>query len=353
MPSHVCHALAGRRALSERGPYSPAFNLGCQGPDIFAHNRRTRPFALAYARLLHRHDYGSFSAAVAARVLSPEIRADSRAGTAIEWLRGFVTHQALDRSLHPYIAYRSHIPSSKRFPGVNSARFHAFFERILDSSLHLRLEGRPVSDFDSGKTFSLTPEDVAFISSILADSARDVYESARDDGAIRERIANAFADASYFYAMTNPSSTSMGAAPGDDGLRAFVDMGAAGVALLHPQTADGGTDWLNERRDPWRDPVDGSVRSESALDLFAFGVAEASKCARTLDAFLEGRVRREELARVVGDGPLSILGKDGKVAAVAFCDPFDLESALAAELAARTGWVARRTSVDRMKRELI
>ncbi len=363
MPSHVCHALAGRRALSglpraddatgRTDAWTPAFNLGCQGPDIFAHNRRTRPFALAYARLLHRHHYGSFAGAFVSRVLSGEARPPGRAELAAEWLRGFVTHQAIDRSLHPYIAYRSHIPRSARFPGVNSANFHAFFERILDSRLHLRLEGTPVSRFDSGASFSVSRDDAAFLSALLADSARDVYQSAREDPLIRERMENAFADASYFYAMTNPSSTTMSAAPAGEGLRRFVAMGDAGVALLYPETVDEGIDWLNESRAEWRDPVEGAARNESALDLFERGVVEASRCLAVLEGVLGGGVSPDMLASAVGDGPLSILDKDGKAAAVSFCDPFDLESALASELSARAEWVKGTPSVDRVKRELV
>ena len=377
MPAHVCHALAGRRALIQaaasgafrdtdrvryESDWPPAFNLGCQGPDVFAHNRRTRPLALAYARLLHRRGYGSFSRAFAERLGDAlrrgDLGSDAPFDAALAWIRGFVTHQAIDRALHPYIAYRSHIARSARFPFVNSARFHAFFERLLDSWIHLRLEGGPVSLFDTGKQFALDAASSRFLASLIASAARDVYVSAVEDADIGTRILNAFADASYFYEMTNPAVTSMGhdrAFPdrAEGGLREFVDMGAAGVALLHPETRDDGVDWLNERRAPWRDPVDGSERSESAIDLFDAGVSEAACCLSVLERVMDGGTDGGELARVVGDGPLSVVGLDGKAAAVAFCDPFDLESALGHELAARREWVAGRPSVDRAKRELV
>lgn len=390
MPAQVCHALAGRRAIksalqqdgmqqdgmrqngmrksveaTREGVWSPAFNLGCQGPDIFAHNRRTRPFALAYARLLHRHHYGSFSKAFVSRLFGGGILESARGDDALDWLRGFVTHQAIDRALHPYIAYRSHIKRSLRFPLVNSARFHAFFERLLDSWIHLRLEGAPISRFDTGSSFALDAEDARFLSTLIAEAARDVYESATQDDLIEERVENAFKDASYFYAMTNPAATAMNVDFPTDGLREFIEMGAAGVALLHPQTRDGGVDWLNESRAAWRDPVDGRARTESAIDLFDSGVRDATRCLIALERVMSGSERPEELALAVGDEPLSVRDREGKVASVAFSDPFDLESALDAELTARREWLARRSSadsrpssdrgpsVDRAKRELV
>ena len=74
MPSQILHTLFGEDVIAEiyrsigsrfglvadkarekiLGSYRAAFTLGCQGPDLFYHNQRSRPVGLEYGTLLHR-----------------------------------------------------------------------------------------------------------------------------------------------------------------------------------------------------------------------------------------------------------------------------------------------------------
>ena len=69
MPAQICHAVFAEEALSaalgsdgsalmrEAGPW---LRFGAQGPDLFYHNRITKPSGLMAGSCLHQAGYGSF-----------------------------------------------------------------------------------------------------------------------------------------------------------------------------------------------------------------------------------------------------------------------------------------------------
>ena len=351
MPSQICHALVARMALDASGvEYSslvtPAFNLGCQGPDIFSHNRRTKPFAIAYSRMLHRGGYGRFCGN-----LSRLIRNSPQAGNpdVVSWFLGFVTHQEADRVLHPYIINRSHYSCTIGVPDVSPALIHAFFERILDVCLLSAIERRAVSSFDTGDPFFLGEASCRPIAEIIAKALAETYDETPLEDELETRVMNAFSDAIFFYAITNPARTALARRAGRDEIAAYDERGASAVALLYPASVEG-SDWLNEARLPWKDPVDGRARTESAVDLFYKAVERASRIVGLAYRAIKlsegthnsGELSRasDELARVIGDSCLSIAGPDGRIAPVVASEPFDLVSALKREVAFRDAWLA-------------
>jgi hypothetical protein len=67
MPSQIAHILAGEGMLEALAPARRPgmsgedlawFRLGCQGPDLFYHNQRTRPSALHFGALALKRDFG-------------------------------------------------------------------------------------------------------------------------------------------------------------------------------------------------------------------------------------------------------------------------------------------------------
>lgn len=355
MPAHITHALAGLRCLrdapgSEGPSRSAAFLLGCQGPDIFSHNRLTKPLALAYSRLLHRRGYGTFCASFAERVISGRDGQSAHGQSAhdsssSDWLFGFVTHQAVDRALHPYIVYRSYYTGGTGLDGVSPARMHAFLERILDTGLYRMLEKKPVSAFDSAVMLldgDLSPlvEDIAF-------SLARTYPGETDDPEdLRSRVTNALTDSRLYYDATNPARVSMDEAPDPARAGTFLRFGIDGVALLHPEKLAPGVDWLNECRSLWLDPITGAERHESVSELFHGAVECAGAAMGALRAALDGTLKIDELARVIGNGPLSVTGCDGHIAPVRFSDPFDLALTLRAEADKRLAWLSSYADVD-------
>ncbi len=355
MPSQICHLLAGTRSLRGFVPAAPeAFNIGCQGPDIFAHNRTTKPFALAYARLLHRHGYGRFCAVFSEYLLqypSPE---------AISWFYGFITHQAVDRILHPYIVSRCPESGRSAFPGdlvsprVSPALYHAFLERILDVCLFRELTGQSVSAMDTGKAFAITDEEIGILAPPIARALELVYshESSGDD-LVSRRVLNAFVDAREFYQITNPAGTTMANGYGAAAVSSFAGRGASGVALLYPDEPDSSIDWLNARGRPWPHPVNGDVLRDSVPELFERAVGEASGCVALLTDVLSGIAGPEALEGRIGNACLSVCKEDGSIAVVEHRDPFPLERALLDEVEKRRIWFGGTLSVDPAVTELV
>jgi len=345
MPAQIIHSLAGADArgislsvptLGAPSANSAFYQLGCQGPDIFSHNRRTRPFALAFSRLLHRRDYGRFCAAFASELL----RAPDNA--ALAWFYGFVTHQAVDRVLHPYIVYRSYIDGNGGIEGVNPALFHAFLERLLDSAFLAHHTGRSVSSFDTGAVFAVEPAAYSRVADAIASALLATYASAGVDSSEAEvavRVRNAFADAIYFYQVTNPSVIGGGDHGRGELYRRYEDLGPSGVALLYPETPDPATDWLNLAHSRWSHPASGAVHTASVPELYAQAVEQAAAAQTQLRRCLAEEIDPVSFGAEIGNSCLSVAGEDGLVAPVIHFEPFDLAGRLLAETERRRDWL--------------
>jgi hypothetical protein len=340
MPSQIIHALSGQDALknSVKADFplvTAAFNLGCQGPDIFSHNRRTKPFSLAYSRLLHRHEYGLFCRYIA------ENLHDRPSALLESWFYGFVTHQNVDRIFHPYIINRSFITGSTGIAGVTPAHFHAFLERILDVCILQEIHEIPLASFDSGEPFVLPASEIGLLAQQISAALGSVYPGeASTDSEIVQRVENAFSDTIYFYGITNPVLTSMKQNAGRSNLRRFVELGVGGVALLYPEELDSAVDWLNLSHNPWQHPVNGERSSLSAVDLFRQAVMESSLSINLAASVLSGETDASALEESIGNDCLSVSGSDGKIGAVRYYDPFDLGTALLVQADKRKNWLA-------------
>jgi hypothetical protein len=341
MPSQIIHLLAARAAF-QRSEYQPiptdrlvtsAFNLGCQGPDIFSHNRRTRPFALAYARLLHRHDYGRFCAAAAS------VASLSGDPLFLSWLCGFVTHQAVDRTLHPYIVNRSFVPGESGVPGVSPALFHAFLERVLDVKLLEHAGFGPISSFGIIDSFRLDDAAIASLASRIAPVLLEIYPSRDEvDTEAELRVKNAFIDTIFFYGLTDPVHTAFARVSGSCDMRDYMELGSSGVALLYPETADSGVDWLNLAKSSWLHPVTGESSTESVPELFERAVTAAARAVSLLARFLAGNIGSADLEDGISNDCLSVRGPDGTIGSVRYYEPFDIARVLLDETEKRRRW---------------
>ncbi len=341
MPSQIIHVLAGRSALVSSGILdnsiiTAAFNLGCQGPDIFSHNRRTKPFALAYSRLLHRQNYGRFCRIIGSILLK------RRFPSLESWFYGFVTHQIVDRIFHPYVINRSFVSGSTNIAGISPAHFHAFFERILDVRVLEDVAGLTLGDFDTGEPFKLPESDISELSLWIASALGEAYpDEIPEDSEAQLRVDNAFRDTIYFYEVTNPVLTNMKRSTGCTDIQRYVEWGTGGAALLFPEFQDLSVDWLNSGRKPWQHPVNGEWYTLSVKDLYQKAVDEAVVIHRTVSSFFDGALTPEKLEEAVGNECLSVSGTDGRIGTVRFFDSFDLGSTLLDQVEKRKEWLAR------------
>jgi hypothetical protein len=377
MPSQILHTLFGEDVTGEIyrriGPrfgivadkarekisreYRAAFFLGCQGPDIFYHNQRTRPVALEYGGLLHRRGYGFFSAVLLKMGLPdpPPDAEDIRRGRREKGINalgayslGFITHAVLDRFCHPYIVYKSHYLDPE---GAASARktdraaaqagskrvflgkrAHPFFERILDALMLEFLRGQKPAAWDQETLAGILEDPPLGLKELLCRALRAGFpERAGKDRNLDQRINNAFLDAAFFYRLTAPQKTGFlgPAAPGPE-----VNPGI--LAYLYPEQLPEGIDFLNLNHRPWFDPgkapAPGDIPdTRSFPEIYAQAVAAAAdSLTPSITEYLEsGMFPIRKAALSIGNGGLSIQDGEGKPCAPRRTSPLPLEKVLA------------------------
>lgn len=332
-------------ALGERGVF---FRLGCQGPDLFYHNQRTRPVSLEYGTLLHRRGFGDFAADLLDRTMSG--RSPSSGATAASaYALGFATHAFLDRAAHPYIVCKSGWVSPSKPETARYARCHAFFERILDILMLEKLRGIDEAAWDQEALLTRYDDGSrdSLVDSIAASLAAVFPERAGADAQLKRRIRNAFSDAASFYRVTNPARTSlnMRLPDGFEYLRSAA--GRSSVALVYPERFPYEIDYLNLARSRWGHPCrPDSVDHRSFPDLYADALASASAAFSSLFRSFSGTglVPVAGLAAAIGNGGLSVVGADGQPCAPTHAEPLPLDTVLDRQYRLRLKWIAARLS---------
>jgi hypothetical protein len=340
MPSQILHALFGEDviaslclrlkdasglALAEiTSEHRGAFVLGCQGPDIFYHNRRTRPSALGYGSLLHRRDYGIFSAGLFATS-----RHDSQKAYAL----GFMTHAALDRHCHPYIIYKS--VDLEAGNSAESVASHPFFERILDVLMLSELRRQEVSLWNQRlltETCETPPEGLkALIAHTLAAT---FPERAGQHEKLHQRIDNAFADSARYYRLSDPVKTSVDVRP----------TSPRHLSLIYPRHLPSEIDFLNLRQEQWYYPYCPQDRkpkpdTRSFVQIYSDAVQVAvDTLLPCMEQYLETGIFPIALtAETIGNNSLSIHDENGKHCAPNVTSPLPLGEVLQEQWRVREG----------------
>jgi hypothetical protein len=389
MPSQILHALFGEdvinrihhrlrgrfgivadKALEKIRGYGAVFALGCQGPDIFYHSQRTRPVAVEYGGLLHRRDYGVFTANLLKMGLPdpPPDAEDIRAGRREKGISalgvyslGFMTHAVLDRFCHPYIIYRTTRPGTPVRDGLGRLA-HPFFERILDVLMLKRLRNRELSSWDQGLLAEVCEKPPLGLRELIERALAASYPGrAGKDRFLGLRIANAFADSAVFYRRTAsplPGSAERSREGETAGDRRERILNYSAVLSLFPETAappegpegpvppadppdslrgdgretvlpgeNGPVDFLNLARGVWQDPAGPENRdTRSFPDLYGEALnAAAASFLPCITAYLEkGIFPIREAASAIGNGSLYLQDGTGKPCAPLRGDPFPL-----------------------------
>jgi hypothetical protein len=391
MPAQILHTLFGEDVIAEiyrrigprfgivadkalekiTGAYRTAFILGCQGPDIFYHNQRTRPVALEYGGLLHRRGYGFFTANLLKMGLPdpPPGEEDIRMGrrekgvTALGvYALGFMTHAILDRRCHPYIVYKSqHLdpeggeaPARRAdgsAPGFLGKGAHPFFERIIDALMLQLLRGREAAFWDQGVLAETLEKPPPGLKELLGRALRAGFpERAGPDWKLAQRIDNTFLDAAWFYRLTDPQKTGLRVSGAS--LAPEIDPGV--LIYLYPEHLPQDIDFLNLDHGAWYDPgktVDasagaalvsggtaacplstalpgnGGADTRSFPEIYAGAVeAAADSLSPCMIEYLDSGVFPiMDAARRIGNGGLSIQDETGKPCAPVRTAPLPLE----------------------------
>jgi hypothetical protein len=347
MAAQISHILAGEEALFlARGEMRPVagaeglwpgsryFDFGCQGPDIFYHNQRTKPSGLHYGALAHRRRFGSLVAGAAAALPRKDRSLESPAGA---YVLGLATHAAIDRATHPFIICFAGWadpadPSTQRLRGC-----HPFLERVLDIGLLKNRRGLRPSEFGLTARMAALPKADESLVPLWAAGLRAAYPRATGaDPLLEARVANAIADARGFYAVTDPAATGSGLV--GRGRLAALDPaeGRYLISLVYPELPLEGLDAMNESHATWPHPSgDGRSSSASYLDLMDEGAEAAARASALVMDFWKGGLSAAALAEALGEGGLALSDEEGLALPPRISRPLPLREAMDAEYSAR------------------
>jgi len=343
MPSqllHVLHGLAVLEALEVqessslreavemvRDPaFFSSFCLGCQGPDIFYHNQRTRPIGLEYGSLMHRRGCGAVTAVLLGAALE-RYRMRGEADHELAYALGFAMHAFLDRALHPYIISRSGSGGNAAETAAR-ALHHIFLERLLDAAFleECRVESwfQPLGPFfdrvDGNQLLACSVRQAELLAKparalagllvpLFSRALVSAYpERAGRDRILKERLEHVCADAAYFYEHTDPhharARNRADASGGTSRVRARYL-----AAILYPCALPQDIDVLNKQGSPWIHPCEGvGVSHASVRELFDSAVQNAAKalvCAWEMTG-------AENLSACIGNASLSTNDAQGR-----------------------------------------
>jgi hypothetical protein len=364
MPSQVLHTLFGediitgihRRIAPRYGivadkalekiqlVYKTAFALGCQGPDIFYHNRRHRPVGLEYGSLLHRRGAGIFTAGLLKMGLPDPLpdEEDIREGRREKGINalgayalGFMTHAILDRAAHPYIIYKTAFVSSMQNVTRHFTHYHMYFERILDVLMLKELRGEEIVSWDQEKILAEICEKPPLgLRELLARALELAFpERAGRDSKLSLRIQNTLTDCARFYHMTAPRVTSFLNAQANSEMQKYLTFER--LAYLFPEKlneSQSGIDFLNLKHGSWHHPLAGSTEDHRSFpELYSQAVeAAVESISPVITAYLEtGIFPIAEAARAIGNHGLSIIDKEnGKPCSPTLSDPLPLDKVI-------------------------
>lgn len=346
MPSQIAHILAGEGMLEALAPSRRPgmsgedlawFRLGCQGPDLFYHNQRTRPSALHFGALAHKRDFGLLMEGITQALVAHDL--GSGAGPCRAFFLGFATHAAVDRALHPYIVSFAGWFDPRRPETAPLKSTHPFLERLIDLAF-LERRGRTRASIDHGALFPLARLEeaspvVAQLETLLEAGLKHAYPlSASADPRLGERLRNTFLDAAFFYRATDPARE-------DSGLAEWVGrldeaQGAGSMGLLYPGKLPAGLDVANAQARTWAHPAgDGRESREGIEDLLGQAVAEGALALSAMIDCLGGARPLGGLGDLFGRGSLSINDTEGRPAIPRLCAPLALKPLMVAEFRRR------------------
>lgn len=268
MPSQITHSLFGSavmEALHLSIKYAAWFNLGCQGPDIFLHNQRTKPSSLTWGRQMHRNGYGTYLAFLTASLKEMGKELDSPEGS---YLLGFITHAILDRISHPYIVYHAGWGRDHRF-------FHPLLERLIDSAIAEYLGKERPGSVSFFKTIDLGENPPESFIQLHTGPISSFIRKKYSEEEIHRRLRNAYDDTMHFLRKTDLWDDKL--------IRNVINLEdpvrrAYLISVFHHPRIPRYLDVLNRERRIWHHPWAKEISSnETYPELFSQGVEKSSE----------------------------------------------------------------------------
>ncbi|MFC0215141.1 zinc dependent phospholipase C family protein [Paenibacillus chartarius] len=279
-------ALAGRlgfRLDLEAAGQLNLYRLGCQGPDLLFFHRFLpwqRGSMTQLGSAMHERHCGPVLMDFADK--AREHGADSALA---RYVLGFFTHHVLDRTMHPYVFYRS---GYRKWD-------HQRFEVAMDTLLVHRMRGIETWRFPAWKLIYNGPSLPDSVTDMLAATASAYYPELTGPYDSSD-WQQAYLDMVRAHRLFHDPS----------GLKTLLTLGR--IAPLAYKRRPPAADFLNEARREWRHPSDMAVVSTaSIMDMWDDAMAEGEHILRTALSYwtvkhpAAAEEARRELAGLIGN----------------------------------------------------
>lgn len=290
MPSGYLHKRCARQACEISGitpVETDVMVLGAQGPDplfmlgIFPLRPSSRPSKLG--NLLHQHRTGAFLRTLCR--LAKENGGDVERAYAL----GFLTHYALDSTVHPYVYSQSYTAEGKY-----SSVLHTSLEKNWDSLYYQREghKGTPVLMAGVTETRAQWPRIAALWQAAIA----EVFP---EQNVTVEMIEKALSDADRANGLTHsPRGVKYRVVGVLERIIGKPGLGTSQMAPLHPDQSD----ITNEAGRPWRNPAEPEEeRTETVQELLDTAARRAAELLSAARQYFDGELDIEAFGAIIGN----------------------------------------------------
>jgi len=259
MADFYMHNTLVREFFSHTEAHQDYASLGAQGPDYFYYvlNKDVKPLAKKAGDLVHQQKTQLFLH----HLLDHAITQQSL--ELYDYVLGFLTHHALDVSIHPYIYYYTGVFKEDDLKTREYAGLHLQFERKVDISFikhqfgfkpHLRRLAKITLPFETMPHNVMDAVEKALEKTYELKDTAKVFEKGY---ATMRKVENhlvfdRFCIKRHLLKLVTPYRKPMATYYQD---------------LSHCQKVND-FDYLNLKHQPWKHPVLGTVQTESVLDLY-------------------------------------------------------------------------------------
>lgn len=299
MPAIITHYTFARDVSENAGVtgFEQAFYLGAQGPDPFfffgqLNKRENKKDVQHYGARLHHMDFSEVYSELLAYASKSEHK-----DLLSSYIKGLFCHYAMDRNCHPYIFYRSGVGEGKEKKPFEAA--HACLETYIDILLGKR-KGTFTPHME--RYLDVPEEQLQIISKMWY----DVNKKTLDHPSLKE-------DSFYLANKDYQKTLSFLNHP-----RWFKKIlvtliqgkASQAYALIYPKHFEGereDLDYLNDKREVWKEPSTKKERKESFEQLYQKSAKDFYSILPTLEKGLAGEDVLKDIVSYVDD-----IDHDGK-----------------------------------------
>jgi len=303
MPGFLTHYIAGQAVL---GSVNPAirkiierderlYNLGTQGPDIFFYyipgtiRKRSR----GVGGQMHRSNLGKFLMQMAQ--VAKESPATER-DIIFAYTAGFIMHYAVDANTHPYVYARTFEQNAS---SIKNSTDHRRFETAIDTAMLKLVAGKTPAAYKQWQLIAADSASMKIAATATSSVLAKIYNRQIPSKDIHRAMR-------HMVKLTRIIQSRKGRRKRLVGLVENLTIGhPLNSSLVHDQTVDASTDYLNEKNTPWLAPWENAETcTDSFIDRYHAAVKEGLDMVQHLHEFIYEDLSPTIIAEKLGNRSL-------------------------------------------------